>query len=151
MNMAENYTRASYAQADATVTAAARELAAYLDTQFVVESATIPDPELRTRLVNYRQAVTRAQVCLDDLVGARVREVRRGAGATGEVARIAEAVDEAEAIVNGDRRVCRDCGAPLESNGDRWVDARSGDDGGTFDVCPANYDDATNTQGRHRV
>lgn len=31
---------------------------------------------------------------------------------------------------------CKDCGAPLEDG----VDARSGDDGGTYDVCPERYE-----------
>lgn len=35
---------------------------------------------------------------------------------------------------------CKDCEAPLESTDGMWVDARSGDEGGTFDICPARYD-----------
>lgn len=32
---------------------------------------------------------------------------------------------------------CRDCDAPIRTEvGIGWVDARSGDDGGTFDECP---------------
>jgi len=37
-------------------------------------------------------------------------------------------------------RTCRDCGAPLEPARTQWVDARSGDDGGTYDICPARFD-----------
>lgn len=33
---------------------------------------------------------------------------------------------------------CRRCGCPLEyETSAGWVDARSGDDGGTYDWCPA--------------
>lgn len=31
---------------------------------------------------------------------------------------------------------CAYHGGPIEHDGDRWVDTRSGDDGGTFDWCP---------------
>jgi len=48
-------------------------------------------------------------------------------------------------------RTCRDCGAPLESNGTTWVDARSGDDGGTYDLCPERWDEATATDHGHRA
>lgn len=47
-------------------------------------------------------------------------------------------------------RTCRDCGAPLERNGNTWVDARSGDDGGTYDLCPERWDEATDTDHGHR-
>lgn len=45
--------------------------------------------------------------------------------------------------------ICSACGCPLESAGDRWVDARSGDDGGTYDICPARYVESTDTQRGH--
>jgi hypothetical protein len=37
-------------------------------------------------------------------------------------------------------RVCRTCGAVLEDMGGTtgWVDVVSGDDGGTYDICPTN-------------
>jgi len=51
------------------------------------------------------------------------------------------------------RGVCTACGAPLELLGEGrsaiWVDARSGDDGGTYDICPERYDEATDTQHGH--
>lgn len=40
---------------------------------------------------------------------------------------------------------CKACGATLAYETDRWVDARSGDDGGTYDICP----DAPTFEGRH--
>lgn len=39
-------------------------------------------------------------------------------------------------------RKCRECAAPLEVEDGRWVDARSGDVGGTYDHCAAAYDGA---------
>jgi len=47
-------------------------------------------------------------------------------------------------------RTCRDCGAPLEPNGSAWVDARPGDDGGTYDLCPERWDETTDTDHGHR-
>ena len=48
--------------------------------------------------------------------------------------------------------VCTACGAPLETiPGVGLVDARSGDIGGTYDICPERYDEVTDTQGRHTV
>jgi len=36
---------------------------------------------------------------------------------------------------------CSKCGAPIEKmDGVGWVDTRSGDDGGTYDICPASFD-----------
>lgn len=39
-------------------------------------------------------------------------------------------------------RLCRTCGAALEDMGGTtgWVDVVSGDDGGTYDICPMNPD-----------
>lgn len=49
-------------------------------------------------------------------------------------------------------RTCSACGAPLESvDGVGIVDARSGDDGGTYDICPARYVEATDTQRGHTL
>jgi hypothetical protein len=45
------------------------------------------------------------------------------------------------------RRGCRDCGALIEYDGDRWVDVAIG---GTFDICPARYDESTDTDHGHR-
>lgn len=36
--------------------------------------------------------------------------------------------------------VCIYCGADIESDGERWVDQRSGDAGGTYDWCPDSPD-----------
>jgi hypothetical protein len=38
-----------------------------------------------------------------------------------------------------DIRECRKCGAEIEREGDLWVDIRSGDDGGTYDICPWGF------------
>lgn len=35
---------------------------------------------------------------------------------------------------------CRSCGEVVEWESDRWVTARSGDDGGTYDYCPESSD-----------
>lgn len=32
--------------------------------------------------------------------------------------------------------ICAYHNGPIEWDGERWVDTRSGDDGGTFDWCP---------------
>lgn len=47
-------------------------------------------------------------------------------------------------------RTCTACGATIEPGPGVWVDTRSGDDGGTYDICPARYDESTNTSGTHR-
>lgn len=36
--------------------------------------------------------------------------------------------------------ICRDCGAMLNTEAGRLVDIASGDDGGTYDHCPASPD-----------
>lgn len=33
------------------------------------------------------------------------------------------------------KKTCRFCGATIEREGGLWVDALSGDDGGTYDIC----------------
>lgn len=33
--------------------------------------------------------------------------------------------------------LCKHCLIPIERESDRWVDVRSGDDGGTYDICTA--------------
>jgi hypothetical protein len=50
-----------------------------------------------------------------------------------------------------DTRTCRYCGADIESMGPDigWVDTLSGDDGGTYDICPERYDAESDTQGAH--
>lgn len=35
-------------------------------------------------------------------------------------------------------RTCKHCAAALDREGDLWVDALSGDEGGTYDLCPDN-------------
>lgn len=48
-------------------------------------------------------------------------------------------------------RVCRHCGEQIEHlDGVGWVETRSGDEGGTYDICPERYDEATDTQGAHQ-
>lgn len=39
-------------------------------------------------------------------------------------------------------RKCRECGVTLVVEDDRWVDAQSGDEGGTYDYCREAYDGA---------
>lgn len=58
--------------------------------------------------------------------------------------------EEREEEPEAPARTCRDCGAPLEANGSAWIDARSGDDGGTYDLCPERWDEATDTDHGHR-
>lgn len=50
-------------------------------------------------------------------------------------------VVEQPEMTNEPEATCRRCGAPLERGSRDWVDARSGDDGGTYDVCPEAFDD----------
>jgi hypothetical protein len=56
-------------------------------------------------------------------------------------------VVEAELADEALGRLCRHCGATLDKESAGWVDARSGDDGGTYDICPDNG--GTNGAGGH--
>lgn len=49
-------------------------------------------------------------------------------------------------------KTCKHCGTVVERiPGVGWVDARSGDDGGTYDACPERFDSETNESLPHRV
>ena len=43
--------------------------------------------------------------------------------------------------------ICTACGATVEWLGEYWADVVSGDDGGTFDICPERFDAQTDTGG----
>jgi hypothetical protein len=47
--------------------------------------------------------------------------------------------------------VCALCGEELEREGRTLVTVRSGDDGGTYDICEGNWKEAEQRLGGHRV
>lgn len=135
---------ANYANADRYVTETALELAARVSA-YAGPDSVFESPMIAPAITNYRNAVARRQNAIDDMLAARIAAVVKGAEASDEVELIAK--DHARA----NRPTCRDCGAPLESSRDGWVDARSGDEGGTFDICPARYDAETDLNRGHRA
>jgi hypothetical protein len=47
-------------------------------------------------------------------------------------------------------RTCVRCGEEIERVGNTWVTVRSGDDGGTYDLCERNWIAAEERQGPHK-
>jgi hypothetical protein len=53
--------------------------------------------------------------------------------------------------VNDAPRICQHCGEQIEHlDGVGWVETRSGDEGGTYDICPERYDEANDEHGTHQ-
>lgn len=87
----------------------------------------------------------RVQAVVERILGDRLdTPADRGVNLAAEASAVApdsalDAID-AETVT----KTCRHCGATIEDYGDiGWVDVVSGDDGGTYDICPERYDART--------
>lgn len=49
------------------------------------------------------------------------------------------------------KRTCLRCGEEIERAGRAWVCVRSGDDGGTYDLCEQNWIEAEERLGPHKA